>query len=197
MRRTSGPRVRRVWWWRWRRNDLRRRSDRVEAWIVLIGWILALVGGLCAALVTRAAVADGLAERRAQADPVAAVITENAPRTPSADDLSDGSVWAEVRWTDSSGDTRTGLAKVEPGREAGSSVTVWTRDGDELVAAPPSTTQARFESALLGAWAGLAAAGAAVGCGRLARKGLDRRRVQDWETEWASVGPRWRRRMNG
>jgi hypothetical protein len=35
-----------VRWWRWRRNALKRRIDVVEAWVVLVGWVFALLGGL-------------------------------------------------------------------------------------------------------------------------------------------------------
>ena len=53
---------------------------------------------------------------------------------PGTEGLTDGSVWAKVRWTESDGDTRTGLAKAQPGRRAGSSVTVWTGGKGEMVA---------------------------------------------------------------
>ncbi|SBT89633.1 hypothetical protein GA0115233_10115 [Streptomyces sp. DI166] len=194
-RRTRRPR--KVWWWRWRRNPLRRPVDRLEAWIIVIGWVLALVGALCAARMTADAVADGLAERRARAEPVAAVLVEDAPERPGTEGLTDGSVWAKVRWTESDGDTRTGLAKAQPGRRAGSSATVWTNGKGEMVAAPPTPSQARFESALLGASAGLLAAGTAVGGARLVRIRLDRRRLRDWEREWSAVGPQWSRRTKG
>ncbi|MEU2879366.1 hypothetical protein ABZ651_24505, partial [Streptomyces sp. NPDC007070] len=33
-----------VRWWRWRRNPLRRTSDVVEAWLLLVAWTLAVLG---------------------------------------------------------------------------------------------------------------------------------------------------------
>ncbi|MYS43445.1 hypothetical protein GTY23_19820, partial [Streptomyces sp. SID5998] len=45
-----------VRWWRWRRNPLRRTSDVVEAWILLVAWTLAVLGGLVAGLLTAGAV---------------------------------------------------------------------------------------------------------------------------------------------
>lgn len=46
----AASRCRRVRLWRWRRNPLRLRSDLVEAWIMLVTWVFALVGGLLAGL---------------------------------------------------------------------------------------------------------------------------------------------------
>ncbi|MEV0173537.1 hypothetical protein AB0I00_20770 [Streptomyces sp. NPDC050803] len=192
-------RTRKRWLWRWRRNALRRRSDRAEAWIVLATWVLALLGGLAAAQATGAAVADGLAERRARAHPVSAVLTEDAPKTPvtTGEGLTDSTVWAKVRWTDADGVTHTGRARTEPGSAAGSTATVWTDAAGTLVAPPPSTLDLRWQPVLVGASVGLIAAGTAVGCGRLARICLDRRRLRDWETEWARIGPQWHNRTNG
>jgi hypothetical protein len=42
--------------WRWRRNPLRRRSDVVEAWLLLAAWTIALVSGLIVGLLTADAV---------------------------------------------------------------------------------------------------------------------------------------------
>ncbi|MGX1912681.1 hypothetical protein ACWIID_28040 [Streptomyces phaeochromogenes] len=49
----------------------------------------------------------------------------------------------------------------------------------------------------MGTSAGLAAGAAVLGCERLARSGLDRRRLRDWGAEWARVGPQWRKRTSG
>ncbi|MBD0842060.1 hypothetical protein [Streptomyces sp. TRM68416] len=185
--------------WRWRHNTLRRPSDRAEAWIVLATWILALVGGLGTAQLTGDRVADGLAERRDRAQPVSAVLVEDAPTVPvtTGEGFSNSTVWAKVRWTDADGAPHTGRAQVDPGSEAGTSVTVWTGTTGTLVAPPPTAMEAEFQSVLAGTLAGLTAAGTLVGCGRLARFGLDRRRLHAWETEWARVGPQWRKRMYG
>ncbi|WP_282703542.1 hypothetical protein [Streptomyces sp. CC219B] len=185
--------------WRWRHNTLRRPSDRLEAWIVLATWILALVGGLGTAQLTGDRVADSLAERRDRAQPVSAVLVEDAPTVPvtTGEGFSNSTVWAKVRWTDTDGAPHTGRAQVDPGSEAGTSVTVWTGTTGTLVAPPPTAMEAEFQSVLAGTLAGLAAAGTVVGCGRLARFGLDRRRLHAWETEWARIGPQWRKRMYG
>lgn len=79
MRRTPGKKT----FWRWRHNPLRRRSDRVEAWIVLATWIIALAGGLLAGELAGAWLEDSLAARRAGAHRVAAVLTTAADGIPT------------------------------------------------------------------------------------------------------------------
>jgi len=195
-RRTKATTVR---LWRWRRNPLLRRSDRVEAWIVLVAWIFALLGGLLVGRAATGAMELSLAARRAQVHPVSAVLTENAARTPPAatSEISDNTVWAKVRWTTADGSTHTGRARVEPRTEKGRSVTVWTDRRGSLVHMPAGAAEARLQAVLIGALGGLCAGGAVLVAGRLARGRLDRRRMAEWDAQWARVGPQWRRRMTG
>ncbi|MFR9799080.1 hypothetical protein ACL02U_24785 [Streptomyces sp. MS06] len=199
MRRTKRTRATGVRGWRWRSNSLRRRSDRVEAWIVLLVWIAALLGAPAAGAAAATAVGDDLAARRAASRPVAAVLTQDAGSTPAlaTGGTSQGKVWSEVRWTAPDGAVHTGLAKAEPGSPAGTRVTVWTDAGGALVRNPPSALEAQSQSVLIGAAAAITAATAAAAAGRLARAGLDRRRLREWGAEWARVGPRWRKEISG
>jgi hypothetical protein len=189
-RRRTGARV---WLWRWRPNPLRRRSDRVEAWIVVFTWVCVLLAGVLAGRGAAAAVEHGLALRDAASHPVQAVLTENAAVVPqTAPEYGDGSVWAKVRWT-AAGATHAGLARVEPGVKAGTRVTVWTGRSGELVPQPATAEQVRMQSVLVGSLAGLGAGAGVLVCGWLARGRLERQRMQAWDREWESVGPRWRR----
>ncbi|MBR8639043.1 hypothetical protein KEF29_06170 [Streptomyces tuirus] len=195
-RRRDATRVR---LWRWRRNPLRRRSDRVEAWIVLLTCVLAVLGGAVAGLVAAGAADGALAAQRARAQAVPAVLTERAPKSPQATTDGSGSdtVWATVRWTTPGGSTQTGRTEVEPAAEAGTRVTVWTDRSGELVDAPLSPTESMFQAAVTGLLAGAGAGGAVWAAGRLARVRLDRRRLAEWDREWERVGPQWRKRMTG
>ncbi|MEU2716638.1 hypothetical protein [Streptomyces sp. NPDC007205] len=76
--------------WRWRSNPLRRQEDVVEAWIVLIVWTPALVGGALAALVTAGAAEDQYAEQRAHRHAVRAVLLADSPHGVTADWSTDG-----------------------------------------------------------------------------------------------------------
>ncbi|MEU3852861.1 hypothetical protein [Streptomyces sp. NPDC029554] len=185
--------------WRWRSNPLRRRSDRVEAWILLACWVLAVLCGAVAALAAATAVDGALSAQRAQTRAVPAVLTERAPRTPpvTTDGSGGDTVWATVRWTAPDGSPHTGRTEVEPDAAAGTRVTVWTDRAGELAEAPLGPTESMFQAVGTGVLAGAGAAAAVWACGRLARLRLDRRRLERWDGEWARVGPQWRRRMTG
>ncbi|MGW2717734.1 Rv1733c family protein [Streptomyces sp. NPDC001492] len=199
MARTRLTRVRKVRFWRWRHNPLRRRSDSVEAWIILATWIVALVGGLLAGSAADGAMQDSLAARRATVHAVPAELTENADRTETASTDGGGgdTVWGKVRWTTADGSTHTGLTRVDPSSTAGTSVTVWIDSRGELAGRPPTEGAARVQSALTGLLGAAGAGGVALGCGRVARLRLDRWRIRAWEAEWERVGPQWRKKMSG
>ncbi|MGW3115754.1 Rv1733c family protein [Streptomyces sp. NPDC001107] len=197
MARTRPTRVKKVRFWRWRRNPLRRHSDSVEAWMVLATWIVALVGGLLAGFAADAAMLDSLAARRAVVHAVPAELTDNADRSGAVSTDGGATVWAKARWTAADGSTHTGLTRVDPSSTAGTSVTVWIDSRGELTTRPSTVAEARVESALTGALAAAAAGGVALGCGRVTRQRLDRRRMRAWEAEWELVGPQWRKKMTG
>ncbi|MBL1108568.1 hypothetical protein JK361_28950 [Streptomyces sp. 5-8] len=192
MTRTPPTTVTRVRLWRWRRNPLRRHSDVVEAWIVLAGWVLALVAGVVAGLVAVQTSESAFAARQARVHPVSAVLTDGAARTPATGGgYDDGRVWAAVRWTDRDGSVHTDRAKVFPGAPAGSRVTVWTNQTHRVVPAPVTGTAADLQSALTGALVAPAAGALVWGAGWLVRNRLIRRRMAEWDAEWKQIGPRW------
>lgn len=178
------------WAWRWRRNPLRRRSDVVEAWIVLMAWLVALAGGLLTGLVSADAVTRGLDRQWTQRRPVTAVLVERAPGVMSGRLGDDGRVWAGVRWTTPDGAVHTGRTKVPPGAASGSRVTVWTDRRGRLTTKPLSPAEAGFRAAWTGILVATGTAAAVYGGGRLARAGLDRRRARQWDDEWARIDTR-------
>ncbi|NGO06239.1 hypothetical protein G5C60_00710 [Streptomyces sp. HC44] len=182
-----GPRV---WLWRWRRNPLRRRSDELEAWIVLATWALTLATALLTGFATAHAVKDSLAQQRAEWHPVLALTSENTP-APTTTTSSTERVWAEVRWTAGDGSAHTGQARVAPGSTAGTPVMVWTDRDGRLVTKPASESQAELRAGLAGSLVGASAAAVPLGAGRLLRQRLDRRRMEQWDAEWERVGPQW------
>ncbi|GGR96464.1 hypothetical protein GCM10010269_39130 [Streptomyces humidus] len=177
--------------WRWQSNPLRRRDDVVEAWIVLAVWVVFVVGGAVAGLVTAHAADEVFARQRAERQPVRAVVVNDVPRG----DVAIGGVSdrrsATVRWTAADGSAHDGRTQVKSGLRAGSRVTVWQDGHGRLTTAPPSSTQAAFESGFLGLGAAAGLAGLVFGAGAAARWRLDRRRVDEWGREWDQVGPRW------
>lgn len=180
--------------WRWRRNPLRRRSDVIEAWIVLTGWICALIAGLLVGLGAADAVERAADRDRTENRAVSAVLAEDAEDKVPARAVSDHRVWATIHWTASDGSTRTDEARVPPRTRAGSPVPVWTDKSGNLTSEPLTDGEARLHAAFGGVLAAAGASGAVWGVAWVSRLYLNRCRMQQWATEWERVGTRWGRR---
>ncbi|GGL86590.1 hypothetical protein GCM10010129_32920 [Streptomyces fumigatiscleroticus] len=189
-------RGRKVWLWRWRRNPLRRRADAVEAWVVLGFGVLTVLTGVLAGLAASRSVEHGLARERAEWRPVVARLSEPAPAQPPshARESRGERVWARARWTAPDGTVRSGHLRVRAGSAAGTGVTVWTDERGSLVARPATVSEARLRASLIGTLAGVSAAAVPVAGGGLVRRRLERRRMDEWDTEWARLGPLWSRK---
>ncbi|MFF3906725.1 hypothetical protein ACFYZJ_12165 [Streptomyces sp. NPDC001848] len=184
-------RGRRVWLWRWRRNPLRRRSDALEAWVVLAVWAVTVVGGVLTGVAATHSVERGLAEERAQWHPVVALLTQDAPKRSAGAGAE--RVWAKVRWTDRHGSSHAGQARVAAGSLTGSAVTVWTDREGSLVTQPATESQAQVRAAMVGVLVGAGAAAVPFVGGRILRERLERRRMAQWDEAWARFGPLWGR----
>ncbi|MEU9733898.1 hypothetical protein [Streptomyces sp. NPDC048002] len=182
--------------WRWRRNPLRRRSDVVEAWIVLVVWFLVVVGGVLAGLVVSDAADRAFAEQRAERRPTRAVLLTDVPRADGSADSPRPQGLARVRWTTGAGTERTDEAMVDRGLKAGAEVTLWLDRAGDPATRPPSASEAAWESGALGTAAGLALAGLVFGAGAAARWRLGRNSAERWGQEWELVEPEWRRQHN-
>ncbi|MEV7127312.1 hypothetical protein [Streptomyces sp. NPDC093260] len=206
-----GPGVR---LWRWRRNPLKRRSDAVEAWVVLGVWLLTVTVGVLVGWSGGRSVRHGLDQEREEWRPTVALVTQKAsgPVSATAGGAGGGgddsgaagagqgrggrpaSVWGEVRWTAPDGTARTGGTRVASGSAVGAAVSVWTDPAGRLVTQPPTVNQARARSLAIGGLVGLSAAAVPLACGRLLRDRLERRRLEQWDVEWARFDPLWGRR---
>ncbi|MEU1531993.1 Rv1733c family protein [Streptomyces fagopyri] len=187
------PKVPNAWLWRWRRNPLRRRSDALEAWIVLVAGALTVLGGVLAGLLATQSVEHGLARQRTERHSVLALLADDVPK-PTASATGADIVWAEVRWTAADGSPRAGRARVSVGSRAGTPVTVWTDGDGRLVTKPASPSQARLRASLVGILMGVSAAGVPFIGGRLLRGHMERRRMDRWDEEWQRIGPLWGRK---
>nr|WSY51036.1 hypothetical protein OG999_13550 [Streptomyces sp. NBC_00886] len=176
--------------WRLRPNPLRRRSYLVEAWLLLAAWTLAAVAAVGAGAWTALAVERHVDALRAERHPVPAVLVEDAERTVGTSDGSD-SYRATVRWTAADGTKRTGLARADANSKAGSTTQVWLDAQGRLVPTPATAGQARLEGAVLAVWTAVGAGGAVLLVGRGVSGWLERRRLEQWDAEWARVGPQW------
>jgi hypothetical protein len=179
-----------VRWWRWRRNALKRRVDVVEAWVVLAGWVLALLGGLVAGITAAGTVERAAERQRAESRQVTAVVVEDAPGPSPARTASDHRVWGKVRWTGPDGSTHREEARVAPRAPAGSTISVWVNRSGDITSRPVSSGEVWLHTSMGGALAGASAGGAVLGAVWLTRLALDRRRLAQWDAEWERIDTR-------
>ncbi|WP_328843180.1 Rv1733c family protein [Streptomyces sp. NBC_00258] len=175
---------------RWRRNPLKRRSDIVEAWVVLAGWVLALVGSLLAGLVTADSVERAADRQRVDRRAISAILAEDAEGKSSPWAVSDHRVRTKVHWTAPDGSTRTDEARVAPETPAGNRVTVWVDKGGSLVIEPMTDEEADIQAAFGGVLAAMGAGAAVSGAVWMVRRCLDLRRIQQWAAEWERIDTR-------
>lgn len=188
-----GPKV---WLWRWRRNPLKRRADAVESWVVLAAWLLTVLAGVLGGLTATRSVEHELAQERVAWKPVVALVTRDAPgRSPANAGRTRGErVWAEVGWTTADGSSHTGQIRVPSGSAVGTPVTVWTDPQGHLVTKPATVSQARMRATLMGTLLGMGAAAVPFVSARALLGRLERRRMDQWDAEWARFGPLWGRK---
>ncbi|MDQ0681760.1 MULTISPECIES: hypothetical protein [Streptomyces] len=189
----------RVRGWRWRRNPLRRRSDVVEAWATLVVAVLLLVAAPLAGAVAGQWAHDDAqtVASRQQADRhrVRAQVVGGMPQTmPSVEGGRQQTVRATVRWTPPGEPARTAAARVPAGTRQGQTVDVWFDAHGHSVAPPPNSTMVWQQTLTMGLCvAGGAAVTVLLGHAVVRRLAM-RRRLGEWEREWARTEPQWSRR---
>lgn len=180
--------------WRWRRNPLRRGSDIAEAWVLLLAWALAVLGGPAAGLVTGGATWQALVRENAGRHAVEAVVSDSV--TARSRGAHGTWMWATVRWTAPDGAVHTDRALMPSSASAGTRVRVWTDRQGRQTSAPLASSAVAAQAASTGVLAAAGAAGAVL-VGTLAvRATLDRRRMRQWAEEWERANP-WRGRKTG
>ena len=184
----------------WSRVTLRRRSDRIQAWLTLTLILGALVGApwvawWVAGTTYRDEVRAGAWERQHH-HPVAAVLTQDASgRAGPGGDVppAPARVSAPAYWTGPDGLTHAGVVTVEVGTRSGSTVSIWIDDHGSLVTAPRRRNPV-LGATIAGTLTLVASAALLSGVRRVVVWRLDRRRLRSWEAEWRIVGPLWSRR---
>ncbi len=174
------------------RNELRRTSDRIEAWCALALMIafvpLAVLSAACAVHWVHDAVKGQHDNALRQ---VTAVLVHAVPAgNPIVSET--GVVFATARWT-VAGSAHVGNVPAIPGSPAGTAVRIWVDATGSIKPAPPTPQQVTAEvvAALVAAPVGVAIvlwlAWFALRCV------LNRRRLVSWSKEWSSFGPSWTR----
>jgi hypothetical protein len=178
------------------RNPLRRRSDRVEAYIFGGLLVIAAVGAPVGAI-TVSDWAHAAAARAAQAEAqtwrqLPAVLLAPPRATGNGYSMS-GTSPALAQWTTPGGRQHTGQVIVPADMLKGTVTTIWTdQSGD---AASPPLTQA--EVAEQGTFAALVTVAlvllACLLTALATRVVVDRRRMAAWTADWAVTAPMWTR----
>jgi hypothetical protein len=178
------------------RNPLRRRTDKIAAWLAALLVVMFLVGAPAVSLAAIGWVGRSAATWQHAArswHQVLAVVTKASPEPPSWS-LS-GYAWVRARWTAPDGRARAGLIPVTVGVAAGQTVRVWV-DAVGTPTGPPLTTGMVVADEVRAAAVAVILLGVVLLCLMGAgRQVLDRRALAGWEADWAAVGPQWTRRF--
>ncbi len=182
-----------------RRGPLCRRSDVVEAWTaVAVAVLLCLTVPLAGVLTTRWTYTDARAaadEQRADRHRVRAEVLER----PSTAHASSGSerrhaTRATVRWTDPEEGTRTALVRVPAHVRPGEPVHVWLDSRGSEVLPPVDDASVWQYGVGMGTLAAGSTAAVLLLAHRAVRRVALRRRLEEWERDWARTGPLWTHR---
>lgn len=178
------------------RNPLRRRSDRVEAYL-LAGLLVAAAAGapLAAEAASASAYAGALRlqhQQLATSFLVTAVLAQPAGTSDNGYTIS-VDVPARATWTSVSGKPRAGTILALAGSGKGTAVPVWTDLAGDLVSPPMTTAQVAGQGDA-GATGAVAMVVALFFAGTgTTRYVLRRRRLAAWEADWLLTAPTWNR----
>lgn len=168
-------------------NELRRTSDRIEAWCALALIIAFVPLAVLAALCGVRWVHDAVKEQRDNALRQVTAVLVHAVPVGNPITSGSGQVFATARWT-VAGSAHVGDVPAIPGSPAGTAVRIWVDAAGSIEQAPPTPEQvtALVVVALVAAPLGVALAEwlawSAVRCV------LNRHRLDSWTKEWSSFG---------
>jgi hypothetical protein len=178
------------------RNPLRRRADRIAAFLAALLVAVFLIGApmVSVAAISWAGQSAATWQHTARSWRQVRAVVRRAAAAPSFGNLS-GYSWVPARWTAPDGRARAGRIPVSVAVSAGQSVRVWV-DAVGTPTDPPPTTGAVVAREAFAAGVAVVTLGSVLLCVMCTgRRVLDRRRLADWETAWAAVGPEWTRRF--
>jgi hypothetical protein len=173
------------------RNPLVRRCDRVEAALLIVMIILAVVAVPVAVLLgssQREQALATVAQERATRAPATAVLLAAAPDLVPGEAVASGSESVQASWHLPDGSVRTGVVSVDPGTPAGASVPIWVDRAGNPTAAPGTPAKALSLGIGIGLLSWTAAALALCVLMWMARVVLNHLRAAAWTREWARIG---------
>jgi hypothetical protein len=173
------------------RNPLRRPIDRAHVRIMIALGILFLVLAPLAVVVTAGVTGGaGVRAERVQARSrhlVTAVVVDPAPA--GSRGVLDQTV--RIAWRDTGGRAHTAVVPTGSGERLGAHRSVWIDGAGRLTTHPRRHSQTVADS-IMAALTAVTLLGLLHSAARtLIDRRLDRRRLELWEREWASVASRW------
>lgn len=182
---TSRWQARFLRWSGWDPNPLRRTTERIQAWAVLLVIISYVPIAMAAAGYAGhwAREAGVRAQHAPHPRQVAAVVLTAADATRPVP-----AVWVQARWAIKSR-TRTGQVPVPPDTPAGAVVRAWV-DRNGHLTSPPLTTAQLNDQVLTVQVVTAVLTAELLGLSLCAlRWHLTRRRLAQWDSEWRSIDP--------
>ncbi|CAL9357699.1 Rv1733c family protein [Streptomyces sp. enrichment culture] len=189
----------RVRGWRRRHNPLRRRCDVVEGWTVLLVALLLFVGapllGAATAWWGYDQAQEIVAEQRTERHQVRATVAGAASGTPPSTELGgQHSYRATVHWTAPDGTEKSTTARIPSETRHGDRVDVWLDAHGRSVPPPASGAEVWQHSATVGSFTAIGTALAVLLAHRAVRGVALRRRMAEWDRDWARTEPQWTHR---
>lgn len=178
------------------RNPLRRRIDRIEAFVRLTVLVL-LLAAVPVGVFLAGRTADHVFGHQAQVQQasdyqVTAVLTQDAPMVGAVDPYSAvETAWATARWTAPNGTVHTGGALVTAGTRKGSKTRVWINAAGAITDPPAGHRDVMAEVAVTAMVSGTVLILLLFGTEAIVIHSLNRRRFGAWDAEWRATGPIW------
>ncbi|WP_020547274.1 Rv1733c family protein [Nonomuraea coxensis] len=187
--------------YRWDRNPLRRRTDRLESALLVAAVLLVLASVWPAVLAGRAVYETGMAETRVGPggrQQVTATLLQDAPPPRAAfGEASPQLPRAQARWTGPDGAARTGDVPAPGLARSGTAVRIWIDAEGRPATAPKKPVEIGFRGAGMAVFTVLASVLLAVIGFTAGRWVLDRRRYRSWDAAWAVADKRGHGRRRG
>lgn len=183
-------------WFGFDRNPLRRPSDRMESLLRLAVLIL-LITAVPMAMMAAGRLTDQLATRSAHSQQAAdhqvtAVLLAAAAGTGAPDPYSTvQTTWVMARWELPGLPVRSGEVLAPVGSPAGSTIRIWVDRTGAISDPPADQRDVSAEVTIAVMFTCMASLFLLFGSAALAGQALNRRRLETWDAEWRSIGPRW------
>ncbi len=188
--------------WRWRHNPLRRRTDRVEAWVALAAALLVAFGATTAGwLAGRATQGTLLATVRIQHQQrhlqwvTVDRLVSRTPLDPDPETSSQRDAHRRVvaRWTGRDGTAHMGQLAAPRPVETGERFRIWTDGRGRVVPRPMDASTAGTHAVLAGLGTTAGVGMMIEGARRLIVWLLMVRRFRRWDEAWERAGQDWGR----